>query len=113
VLTHYRALGNLAGGAAKGREQLLQRPWTQWRDEILRELTVAHPDLPRKTTRIDITRYGHAMAIPVPDAQGRAGQVPPTYGRIRFAHSDWASYSVFEEAFTLGHLAGSYRGHSA
>ena len=107
VLTHYRALGNLAGGAAKGREQLLQRPWTQWRDEILRELTVAHPDLPRKTTRIDITRYGHAMAIPVPDAQGRAGQVPPSFGRIRFAHSDWASYSVFEEAFTLGHLAGS------
>jgi predicted NAD/FAD-dependent oxidoreductase len=107
VLTHYRALGNVVGGAAKGREQLLQRPWTQWRDEILRELSVAHPDLPRKTTRIDITRYGHAMAIPVPDAQGRAGQVPPSFGRLRFAHSDWASYSVFEEAFTLGHLAGS------
>jgi monoamine oxidase len=106
VLTHYRALGNVAGGPAKSRELLLQKPWTQWRDDILRELSVAHPDLPRKTTRIDITRYGHAMAIPVPDAQGRAGQVPPTWGRIRFAHSDWAGYSVFEEAFALGHLAG-------
>ena len=107
VLTHYRALGNVVGGPVKGREQLLQKPWAQWRDDILRELSVAHPDLLRKTTRIDITRYGHAMAIPVPDAQGRSAQLPPSFGRIRFAHSDWAAYSVFEEAYTLGHLAGS------
>ena len=107
VLTHYRALGNAVGGPVNGREQLLIRPWTQWRDDILRELSVAHPDIFRKTTRIDITRYGHAMAIPVPDAQGRAAQVPPPSSRIRFAHSDWSSYSVFEEAFILGHLAGS------
>ncbi|MES2878788.1 MAG: hypothetical protein V4713_10235 [Pseudomonadota bacterium] len=26
--------------------------------------------------------------------------------RLTFAHSDWAGYSVFEEAFTLGHGAG-------
>ena len=26
--------------------------------------------------------------------------------RLAFAHSDWAGYSVFEEAFTLGHAAG-------
>ncbi len=78
----------------------------QWRDDILRALSVAHPDLPRKTTRMDITRYGHAMAIPLPDAQGRIGQLPPAFGRIRFAQSDWAGYSVFEEAFALGHLAG-------
>jgi hypothetical protein len=28
-------------------------------------------------------------------------------GRLRFAHGDLAGTSVFEEAFTLGHLAGS------
>jgi hypothetical protein len=27
-------------------------------------------------------------------------------GRLSFAHSDWAGYSVFEEAFTQGHVAG-------
>lgn len=27
--------------------------------------------------------------------------------RLAFAHSDWVGYSVFEEAFTLGHRAGS------
>jgi hypothetical protein len=25
--------------------------------------------------------------------------------RLTFAHSDWAGYSIFEEAFTLGHFA--------
>jgi hypothetical protein len=105
VLTYYRALGDVPGGPRQGRELLVQQPWSHWRDAILAELSQAHPDLPAKATRMEITRYGHAMAIPVPDAQGRVGQVPPAFGRIRFAHSDWAGYSVFEEAFTLGHLA--------
>ena len=109
VLSYYRALGDVEGGPAKGREALLQTPWTQWRDDILRELGVAHPDLRMKTTRMDITRYGHAMAIPVPSVQGHVGQLPPAFGRILFAHSDWATYSVFEEAFVRGHLAGAGR----
>jgi hypothetical protein len=33
-------------------------------------------------------------------------QKPLAHGRLSFAHSDWAGYSVFEEAFTLGHGAG-------
>ena len=107
VLSYYRALGDAQGGPRQGRAWLLQRPWAQWRDDILRELGAAHPDLARKAVRVDITRYGHAMAIPTPDAQGRVGQLPPASGRIRFAHSDWAGYSVFEEAFVLGHAAGS------
>jgi monoamine oxidase len=122
VLTHYRALGDVAGGPVAGREQLLERPWTHWRDTIVAELSVAHPDLAAKATRMDITRYGHAMAIPVPQNNGQTGplrtsgvrkqlskteQLGLQTGRLRFAHSDWAGYSVFEEAFTLGHYAGS------
>ena len=26
--------------------------------------------------------------------------------KLLFAHSDWAGYSVFEEAFTLGYVVG-------
>jgi monoamine oxidase len=113
VLSYYRSLGDVKGGPLQGRAFLLNRPWQQWRDDILRELTLAHPDLAAKTTRMDITRYGHAMAIPVPEPQGGGPQVPPAFGRIRFAHSDWAGYSVFEEAFSRGHLAGSATGFSS
>ncbi|MBT9505182.1 FAD-dependent oxidoreductase [Rhodoferax sp.] len=122
VLTHYRALGDVPGGALAGRRLLMNQSWDTWRDEILAELSVAHPDLAGKTTRIDITRYGHAMAVPVPRNMKKIGLQPPNskHGlllkkerlvlsddRLRFAHSDWAGYSVFEEAFTLGHGAGT------
>ncbi len=130
VLTHYRALGDGAGAAigaaagAAGRKLLLERPWSVWRDQIVGELSQAHPDLASKATRMDITRYGHAMAIPQPQLNGQIGLWPSrnirsslskskhyparpvlTWERLRFAHSDWAGYSVFEEAFTAGHAA--------
>ena len=62
VLTHYRALGD----QPQRRQQLLSQPWRYWRDQTLAELSVAHPDLLSKVTRMDITRYGRAMSIPVP-----------------------------------------------
>jgi predicted NAD/FAD-binding protein len=121
VLTCYRALGDLPDG----RRQLLERPWSHWRDTILAELTVPHPDLRDKVTRIELTRYGHAMAVPTPGilkllspSPASNGHSPlsllkhpdegavPRSGRLHFAHSDWAGYSVFEEAFTRGHHAG-------
>ncbi len=99
VLTHYRALGDMP----EGRKLLLAQPWSHWRDVILAELGVAHPDLAAKTTRIEMTRYGHAMAVPLPGPVAPAGL---RQGRVSFAHSDWAGYSVFEEAFTMGHTVG-------
>ena len=122
VLTHYRALGDMtAPGMAPGvagRHLLLNQPWSHWRDLILAELAGPNPDLAAKVTRIDITRYGHAMAMPIPGfadinrlwrtsnndtALLQSKQYPLTHERLNFAHSDWAGYSVFEEAFTLGH----------
>ncbi len=118
VLTHYRALGDVPDG----RKLLLDTSWATWRDTILAELGRAHPDIAAKTTRIDITRYGHAMAVPVPRVEGQNGLKSPLNSnsllskneqsasprqRIRYAHSDWAGYSVFEEAFTMGHQAGT------
>ena len=109
VLTYYRALGDVPDG----RRLLLEKPWAAWRDNILAELGTAHPDLAGKTSRIDITRYGHAMAIPTPMTSSQIA-LQRTFHlrrqlqkaeRLAFAHSDWAGYSVFEEAFTLGHQA--------
>jgi len=124
VLTHYRALGDhkapgMAPGAA-GRQLLLSQSWQHWRDTILAELAHPHPDMAAKVTRIDITRYGHAMAVPIPYSLDenrlwrtdqkdlsllQSKQFALSHERVRFAHSDWAGYSVFEEAFTLGHRA--------
>jgi hypothetical protein len=108
VLTHYRAFGI----QASRRKHLYDQPWSHWRDTVLSELSAAHPDLPAKTARIDIMRYGHAMSVPVPGVRASAAlaalQRPlASHPRLRFAHSDLSGYSVFEEAFTHGHLQGS------
>lgn len=95
----------LAPGEAT-RAQLLRQPWQHWRDAALAELAGAHPDLAGKLTAVQVARYGHAMPIPVPGTLA-AGGPPPRSPRLSFAHSDWAGYSIFEEAFTLGHRAGS------
>ncbi len=105
VLTHYRSLGDVP----HGRKLLLDKSWSDWRDVVLADLSIAHPDLADKTTHIDITRYGHAMAVPLPlPAPSLQEQSPNSLraGPLVFAHSDWAGYSVFEEAFSLGHAAG-------
>jgi predicted NAD/FAD-binding protein len=108
VLTHYRAFGI----QTSRRKHLLEQPWAHWRDTVLSEMSTAHPDLPGKTTRIDIMRYGHAMSVPVPGVRSSTAlaalQRPQTmYPRLQFAHSDLSGYSVFEEAFTHGHVQGS------
>ena len=117
VLSCYHALGDLPDG----RQQLLQQPWTHWRDRIVTELLQPHPELLSRATRLEITRYGHAMAVPLPGTLARLQQLPFSHeprraaakeravlraGRLSFAHSDWSGYSVFEEAFTQGHAAG-------
>ena len=124
VLSYYQALGDMPNG----RAQLQQQPWTHWQGAILKTLAGPHPDVAQRATRMDITRYGHAMSIPVPGTQRFLSQIGlertpgkrwqlsngeharslpvPATARLAFAHSDWAGYSVFEEAFTRGHAAG-------
>lgn len=124
VLSYYQALGDWP----ESRAQLARQPWTHWAQAIMETLSVAHPDLRERTTRIEITRYGHAMSIPVPGVQHFLSQIglspvrtqakvlsngervtpmpTPATARMAFAHADWSGYSVFEEAFTRGHHAG-------
>ena len=130
VLTCYRALGgiNATETARAARQQLLSTSWDSVRDQTLATLARAHPDIYDKTTRVDVMRYGHAMAIPKPCAQTVLSQIghwratsarqqlsnaehlgttpTPSTPRLHFAHSDWSGYSVFEEAFTRGLYAG-------
>jgi len=108
VLTYYRAFGI----EAAGRKALYEQPWTHWRDSVLAELSVPHPDLRGKVTRMEVMRYGHAMSTPVPGVRSSSAlrvlqePLPSAWRRLHFAHGDLSGYSVFEEAFTQGHRRG-------
>lgn len=113
VLTHYWALGgDSASEAAANRRALLDRPYRDWVHAVLDDLAFAHPDLAKKTARIDLMRYGHAMAIPLPGQRGHAALAAlarhgeASSERLHFAHADLSAQSSFEEAFTRGMLAG-------
>ena len=103
VLSWYLPLGDEGAGA---RSAVRDQPWTHWHARALQALTGAHPDLPGKLSEVAVSRFGHGMATPIPSAS----PLPPAphTARMAFAHSDWAGYSVFEEAFTRGHLAGEF-----
>ncbi len=121
VLTYYRALGT----SLDARRALLSTPWSQQCEHVLGELAMAHPDIRERAVQVNITRYGHAMAVPTPEFMNKialqanrisreqllkkersvfnyAPRFTPQTQRLRFAHSDWSGYSVFEEAFTRG-----------
>ncbi len=102
VLTAYHAL------PTGERSALLQADWQTWAERVLKDLAAAHPDLRERLQRIDLMRWGHAMAIPTPGLQRHPALMAlrALKGRLRFAHSDLAGYSVFEEAFTAGWEAG-------
>jgi monoamine oxidase len=100
VLSWYFAPGEAARG------QVLVRGWREWLADAAAELAQPHPDLQEKLVRIEVARYGHAMAIPVPGALALRAQGTPRTARLSFAHSDWAGYSIFEEAFTAGRRTG-------
>ena len=124
VLTYYQALGD----AADARQQLATQGAEHWGRAALASLAGPHPDVLQHATRVQVTRYGHAMSIPVPGIQTFLSQIglqappgkrklllngerqralpTPATARLAFAHSDWSGYSVFEEAFTRGHAAG-------
>lgn len=101
VLSCYHAL------PVHERHALLNQPAAWWAQRVLADLARLHPEAPGLAQEIDLSRWGHGMAIPSPGQRGSAAlaALRAATGRIRFAHSDLVAYSVFEEAFTLGWLA--------
>ena len=105
LLTHYWALGGQNAAQAQAqRHALLHDDWRTWAERVAADLARIHPDLPALVTRMDLMRYGHAMAIPLPGVRGHGAlaALHQAQDRLHFAHSDLSAYSVFEEAFTHG-----------
>lgn len=74
-----------------------------WRDAaelVLADLRRAHPDLSSCVDRLDVWRWGHAMARPRPGfvfGPERRGAAEPL-GDVHFAHTDLSGLPLFEEA---------------
>src|ERR1700722_5776394 len=79
----------------QARNMLLEKDWTFWKEAILNDLSKAHPDIRECVSRIDVMRFGHAMARPVP---GFLSMHQPSLDGLFFANSDLSGYSIFEEA---------------
>ncbi|MGE0310879.1 MAG: FAD-dependent oxidoreductase [Lautropia sp.] len=108
LLTWYKALGTGAGV----RAALASSRYPEIAREVVDDLSRAHPEIGPMVRRIEIHRWGHAMAVPTPKAMSPAAlRARSALGvgcdGLWFAHADLAGYSVFEEAFCSGHAAGT------
>ncbi|MCS7025671.1 MAG: FAD-dependent oxidoreductase [Bryobacteraceae bacterium] len=98
VWTYYWALADQP--PARIRQMLLEKDWHFWKEEILRDLERAHPDIRQCVSRIDILRLGHAMVRPYPGwifGETRR-RLLAWSSDIVLANSDLSGLSVFEEA---------------
>lgn len=98
VWTFYWALAQ--DPPSVGRKLLLEKDWNYWTEAILRDLERVHPDIRRCVSRIDVMRFGHAMARPMPGAIFSAERrwLASLEGGLLFANSDLSGFSIFEEA---------------
>ncbi|MGC2660773.1 MAG: FAD-dependent oxidoreductase [Bryobacteraceae bacterium] len=98
VWTYYWSLAEYT--PEEGRRILLSRSWNDWKEIIFADLERAHSDIRECVSRIDMMRFGHAMARPIPGfllSPERARWIKGM-DRLQFANSDLSGYSVFEEA---------------
>ncbi len=90
--------------ALAGRRRLLGLGWDDCAELALSDLSQAHGDVRRLTTRLDVMRWGHAMVRPKPGFRWGAArrQAAAPYRAVHFAHSDLSGLALFEEAFYHG-----------
>ena len=86
------------------RQKLLEEDHSYWVNLIMQDLLVAHPDLERVVTRIDVYRWGHAMIRPGPGIiWGRESSIRRApFGNVYFASCDTTGLPLFEEASFSG-----------
>ena len=102
VLTYYYAMCEHDPRIA--RQRLLSAGRDEWAEVALSDLSRAHQEIRRLTTRLDVMRWGHAMIRPNPgfmwsEARRRAAE---PLGNIHFAHCDLSGVALFEESLYHG-----------
>lgn len=95
--------------ARKDRQDMLSLRYEDWESLVMSDLTPAHFDLAQVAVRLEVQRWGHAMARPRPGflwgaARAQAQESVGERGgpaNLHFAHSD-LGLPVFEEACHQG-----------
>ena len=102
VITWYHAFAGEE--TLPARKKLLAASWGDLSQTVVADLSLAHPDLGGKIERIDIYRWGHAMARPKPGTlfHPLRDRAAAPMGRLRFAHADLSGLPLFEEASDAG-----------
>jgi hypothetical protein len=103
VITYYHSFAS--GDTRKSRREMYGRDENYWKQFVLDDLKIAHPDIEAVTQSIQVRLLGHGMISPVPGfifGKDRLEASQPIDRKIYFAHSDLAGISIFEEAFHQG-----------
>ena len=102
VFTWYHAFAGEETEPA--RKRLYGARWADLAASVVADLSVAHRDIAAKVERVDLYRWGHAMARPAPGSLFSPGRVRASEpsGRLRFAHADLSGLPLFEEANDAG-----------
>ena len=109
VLSYYHSLDGK--DLKKERQKLYDWTEEQWKDFIIKDLSIAHYGIEKHISSIEVYRLGHGMISPVPgylSSNIRKDLAKPIGNQIYFAHSDLSGLSLFEEAFYRGIQAADY-----
>ena len=103
VITYYCSFSS--GDLKKGRRKLYSKNKAYWKQFVIDDLKMAHPDIEAFTESIEIRMIGHGMISPTAGflfGESRKEAMQPIGNKIYFAHSDLSGISIFEEAFHQG-----------
>ncbi|MNU97548.1 Flavin containing amine oxidoreductase [compost metagenome] len=92
------------------RQRLFQMTEEDMCGLVISELSSMHPDIEQHVESISFQRWGHGMVTPYPGALAKYQEyrnLKESAQRVHLAHTDYSSYSVFEEGFDLGRLAAT------
>ena len=89
---------------------LRDRDQAYWANRVMGDLLRVHPDLDQVVERIDVWRWGHAMAQPRPGGiWGREAELRQRpLGPVAFASCDATGLPLFEEACYAGIRAAEH-----
>jgi len=103
VISYYHSLDGT--DLNEQRRKLYNQTDEQWKEFIIKDLSIAHFGIEDEVISIEIFRHGHGMVSPIPgylSSEYRKQLTLPIANKIFFAHSDLSGVSIFEEAFYQG-----------